>query len=326
VAGAGHLLPLPVIAWLIHFVREKLRTGFEKIDRVWAEVTNVLADTIPGIRVVKAFAQEKREGDRFRAANEHNLQMNDKLNKTWSLFTPTVTLLTEIGLLVVWIFGIWQISKGNSTVGVLTAFLAYIGRFYTRLDSMSRIVSATQRAASSTKRIFDILDHVSSVPEPANPVHLSGVTGRIELKKAGFRYGTRAVTRDVDLVIQPGEMIGLVGHSGSGKSTLVNLICRFYDVSEGHRRRRRALGAGGRIPPAHRPGAAGALPVLRHHRREHRLRQADATRQEIIAAARAAHAHEFILRLPHGYDSLVGERGQGCPAASASASPSPAPC
>ncbi len=227
------LLPLPIIGWLIHVVREKLRTGFEKIDRVWAEVTNVLADTIPGIRVVKAFAQEKREGDRFRTANEHNLAMNDKLNKTWSLFTPTVTLLTEIGLLVVWIFGIWQISKGNSTVGVLTAFLAYISRFYTRLDSMSRIVSATQRAASSTKRIFDILDHVSSVPEPTNPVHLTKVTGQLELKKASFRYGTRSVTRDVDLVIQPGEMIGLVGHSGSGKSTLVNLICRFYDVSEG---------------------------------------------------------------------------------------------
>ena len=227
------LIPLPIIGWLIHVVREKLRTGFEKIDRVWAEVTNVLADTIPGIRVVKAFAQEKREGERFRTANEHNLTMNDKINKTWSLFTPTVTLLTEIGLLVVWIFGIWQISKGNSSVGVLTAFLAYISRFYARLDSMSRIVSATQRAASSTKRIFDILDHVSSVPEPTNPVHLSKVTGLLELKKASFRYGTRSVTRDVDLVIKPGEMIGLVGHSGSGKSTLVNLICRFYDVSEG---------------------------------------------------------------------------------------------
>ena len=153
--------------------------------------------------------------------------MNDKINKTWSLFSPTVTLLTETGLLVVWVFGIWQISKGNSSVGVLTAFLAYIGRFYARLDSMSRIVSATQRAASSTKRIFDILDHVSSVPEPTNPVHLSKVTGLLELKKASFRYGTRSVTRDVDLVIKPGEMIGLVGHSGSGKSTLVNLICRF---------------------------------------------------------------------------------------------------
>ena len=308
------LLPLPIIGWLIHFVREKLRTGFEKIDRVWAEVTNVLADTIPGIRVVKAFAQEKREGERFRAANEHNLQMNDKLNKTWSLFTPTVTLLTEIGLLVVWVFGIWQISKGNSSVGVLTAFLAYIGRFYTRLDSMSRIVSATQRAASSTKRIFDILDHVSSVPEPTNPVHLSKVTGQLELKKASFRYGTRSVTRDVDLVIQPGEMIGLVGHSGSGKSTLVNLICRFYDVSEGQ-----VLIDGvdvRSVPVAEFRQHIGLVlqePFLFFGTIADNIAygKPNATRQEIIAAARAAHAHEFILRLPHGYDSLVGERGQG---------------
>ena len=308
------LIPLPIIGWLIHVVREKLRTGFEKIDRVWAEVTNVLADTIPGIRVVKAFAQEKREGERFRTANEHNLTMNDKINKTWSLFTPTVTLLTEIGLLVVWIFGIWQISKGNSSVGVLTAFLAYISRFYARLDSMSRIVSATQRAASSTKRIFDILDHVSSVPEPTNPVHLSKVTGLLELKKASFRYGTRSVTRDVDLVIQPGEMIGLVGHSGSGKSTLVNLICRFYDVSEGQ-----VLIDGvdvRSVPVAEFRQHIGLVlqePFLFFGTIADNIAygKPNATRQEVIAAARAAHAHEFILRLPHGYDSLVGERGQG---------------
>lgn len=308
------LLPLPIIVWLIHLVRERLRTGFEKIDRVWAEVTNVLADTIPGIRVVKAFAQEKREAERFRIANEHNLAMNDKLNRTWSLFTPTVTLLTEIGLLVVWIFGIWQIANGESSVGVLTAFLAYIGRFYTRLDSMSRIVSATQRAASSTKRIFDILDHVSSVPEPVNPVSLERVVGRIELQRVSFRYDTRAVIRDVDLVIQPGEMVGLVGHSGSGKSTLVNLICRFYDASEG-----RVLidGVDARSVPVtafrRHIGLVLQEPFLFYGTIADNIAygRPDATRAEIIAAARAAHAHEFILRLPHGYDSLVGERGQG---------------
>ena len=308
------LLPLPFIAWLIHTVRDRLRTGFEKVDRIWAEVTNVLADTIPGIRVVKAFAQEKREGDRFREANEHNLAINDKLNRTWSLFGPTVTLMTEIGLLVVWGFGIWQISEGDITVGVLTAFLAYISRFYTRLDSMSRIVSVTQKAAAGAKRIFDILDHVSSVPEPTKPVHLGQVEGRITLKQASFRYGTRAVTRDVDLVIEPGEMIGLVGHSGSGKSTLVNLICRFYDVTEG------AVFID--------DVDVRALPVAEYRRHIGLVLQEPflffgtiaeniaygkpgATRAEIIAAARAAHAHEFILRLAHGYDSLVGERGQG---------------
>ncbi|MGE5649678.1 MAG: ABC transporter transmembrane domain-containing protein, partial [Bacillota bacterium] len=142
------LLPLPFIAWMIHVVRDKLRHGFEKIDRIWSEVTNVLADTIPGIRVVKAFAQEKREAARFREANQHNLAVNDRVNKVWSLFSPTVTLLTEIGLLVVWGVGIWQLSHGQITVGVLTAFIAYISRFYTRLDSMSRIVSVTQKAAA----------------------------------------------------------------------------------------------------------------------------------------------------------------------------------
>ncbi|MBL8480632.1 MAG: ATP-binding cassette domain-containing protein, partial [Rhodocyclaceae bacterium] len=227
------LLPLPFIAWMIHVVRDRLRTGFEKVDRIWSEVTNVLADTIPGIRVVKAFAQESREAQRFREANRHNLAVNDRVNAIWSVFSPTVTLLTEVGLLVVWAFGIWQVSHDHITVGVLTAFLAYISRFYTRLDSMSRIVSVTQKAAAGAKRIFDILDHVSSVPEPANPAHLARVEGRIELNGVGFRYGNRAVIRGVDLSIAPGEMIGLVGHSGSGKSTLVNLICRFYDVSEG---------------------------------------------------------------------------------------------
>ena len=95
------LIPLPLIAWMIHVVRERLRTGFEKVDRIWAEVTNVLADTIPGIRVVKAFAQENREVARFRAANNRNLVVNDRVNRVWSLFSPTVTLLTEVGLLVV---------------------------------------------------------------------------------------------------------------------------------------------------------------------------------------------------------------------------------
>ena len=308
------LLPLPFIAWMIHIVRDKLRTGFEKIDRVWSEVSNVLADTIPGIRVVKAFAQEKREATRFREANQHNLVVNDRINKIWSLFSPSVTLLTEIGLLLVWAFGIWLVSRNEITVGVLTAFLAYISRFYTRLDSMSRIVSVTQKAASGAKRIFDILDHVSSVPEPSNPVHLDKVIGQIDIKNAGFRYGSRAVIKDLNLSIAPGEMIGLVGHSGSGKSTLVNLLCRFYDVTEG------SISIDGinirSLPISEYRSNIGLVlqePFLFFGSIAENIAYGKpaASRIEIIAAARAAHAHEFILRLPHGYDSLVGERGQG---------------
>ncbi len=307
------LLPLPFIAWLIQNVRDRLRTGFEKIDRVWSELTNVLADTIPGIRVVKAFAQEQREAKRFRLANKHNLAVNDRVNLLWSLFTPTVTLVTEVGLLVVWAFGIWQVSQHHITVGVLSAFLAYSSRFYARLDSMSRIVSHTQKAIAGTKRIFEILDHVSSVPEPVNPVPLPKVEGRIQVDNIGFRYGNRAVIKGLSLDIAPGEMIGLVGQSGSGKSTMVNLICRFYDVSEG------AIRIDGID--------IRDLPVSEYRRHIGLVLQEpflffgtiadniaygkpEASRAEIVAAARAAHAHEFILRLPQGYDSLVGERGQ----------------
>lgn len=308
------LVPLPFIGWMIHFVRFRLRTGFEKIDRVWGEVTNVLADTIPGIRVVKAFAQEQREARRFQQANHHNLLVNDRINKIWSLFSPSVSLLTEMGLLVVWGFGIWQVSKGEITVGMLLAAIAYIGRFYGRLDSMSRIVSVTQKSASAAKRIFDILDHVSSVPEPFKPVPMGKVQGSIEIRNVGFRYGNREVNRGINLNIAPGEMIGLVGHSGSGKSTLVNLICRFYDVSEGAilvdgvdirsyaiADYRQNIGLVLQEPFLFFGTIAENIAYGKPH----------ASRAEIIASARAAHAHEFILRLPQGYDSMVGERGQG---------------
>ncbi|MFZ4709438.1 MAG: ABC transporter ATP-binding protein [Zwartia sp.] len=307
------LIPLPVIIWMIHLVRHRLRFGFEKVDRSWSELTNVLADTIPGIRVVKAFAQEQREVARFREANDRYLAVNDRINKVWALFAPSVTFLTEIGLLVVWIFGISQVASSTITVGVLAAFLAYIGRFYTRLDSMSRIVSHTQQAAAGAKRIFDILDHVSSVPDAQRPVPLERVEGRIELSNVGFRYGSRTVLRNVNLSIGAGEMIGLVGHSGSGKSSLVNMICRFYDVTEGGIKvdgvdiRSYSLASFRR-----NIGLVLQEPFLFFGTIAENIAygKPEATRSEIVAAARAARAHEFILRLPQGYDSLVGERGQ----------------
>ncbi|MCZ7655800.1 MAG: ATP-binding cassette domain-containing protein [Rhodocyclaceae bacterium] len=152
------------------------------------------------------------------------------------------------------------------------------------------------------------------MPEPANPVRLPEVKGRIELRDVAFRYGNRSVLRGVDLVIEPGEMIGLVGHSGSGKTTLVNLICRFYDVTEGAIRLDGADIRQLAVADYRRNiGLVLQEPFLFFGTIADNIAygKPDATRSEIIAAARAAHAHEFILRLPQGYDSLVGERGQG---------------
>jgi ATP-binding cassette subfamily B protein len=308
------LMPLPFIAWMIHYVRDKLRFGFEKVDRNWSEVNNVLSDTIPGIRVVKAFAQEDRENQRFIKANQRNLEVNDQVNRIWASFAPTVTLLTEVGLLVVWAFGIYQVANEKITVGVLTAFLAYIARFYSRMDSMSRIVSHTQKAAAGAKRVFDILDHKSSVPEPTQAISMQQpVQGKIELRNVGFRYGNRAVTKNINLDIQPGEMIGLVGHSGSGKSTLVNLICRFYDVSEGTIKIDGVDVRSIAIDELRKQfGMVLQEPFLFFGTIAENIAygKPEATRSEIVQAAKAANAHDFILRLPLGYDSLVGERGQ----------------
>ena len=307
------LVPLPLIAYLVHKVRSQLRGGFQTGSRAWAEMTSVLADTIPGIRVVKAFAQEHREVERFRRANDRVLLANDRVNRLWSFFGPVVTLLTDAGLLVVWIVGVWQVCRGRLSVGTLTLFLAYISRFYMRLDSMSRMLSATQRAAAAAQRVFGIMDREATVPEPLHPVHPGRLCGRIEFRDVGFRYGTRSVVEGINLLISPGEMIGLVGPSGSGKTTLVNLACRFYDVAEG------AVLVDGidvRSFPVEEfrrhIGLVLQEPFLFYGTIAENVAygRPDAKREEIIAAAKAARAHEFILRLPDGYDSLVGERGQ----------------
>ena len=307
------LCPFPLIAWMIQAVRARLRRGFDQGGRALARMMSVLADTIPGVRVVKAFAQEQREIARFRRANENILQVNDRINSTWSLFVPSVTLLTELGLLVVWASGAYRVLHGNVRLGVLVAFIAYISRFYTRLDSMSRMVAATQRAGAGAQRVFEILDRIPTVPEPTNPVHPQKVRGEIELKNVGFQYGNRPVVQGVDLTIRPGEMIGLVGPSGAGKSTLVNLVCRFYDVGEGSIR---VDGVDIRSFPVQEYrrhiGIVLQEPFLFYGTIAENIAygRPDAKRSEIVAAARTARAHEFILRLPDGYDSLVGERGQ----------------
>jgi ATP-binding cassette subfamily B protein len=312
--GLVAFLPFPIIAWMAQRVRIRLRHGFARTTAAWAEMVNVLADTIPGIRVVKAFAQERREIERFRARNEHVLNANLRVNVLWSFFAPTVTLLTDFGALVIWGYGAWRVFQQDSiNVGILVGFTILMGRLYLRLDSLSRFLASTQRAAASTHRIFEILDRRASVAEPIKPVHPGRLEGRIELQNISFKYGTRSVIREVSLTIEPGQMIGLVGPSGSGKSTLVNLICRFYDVSAG------AILVDGHdirsFPVEEYRQNIGIVlqePFLFYGTIAENIAygRPEAVPAEIIAAARAARAHEFILNLPDGYDSIVGERGQ----------------
>jgi ATP-binding cassette subfamily B protein len=306
------VVPFPLVVFVVAVVRDRMRRGFSRVSVVSADMQSVLADTIPGIRVVKAFAQEAREVERFAAANERVLDAGDRLNAVWSFFSPFVGFCTEIGVLIVWAAGAMLVFRDAVTVGGLTAFLAYITRFYGRVESLVRMVPSTQRAAAAAERIFEILDTKATVAESPRPIRPGRVRGRIEVSGVHFRYGAREILHGIDLVIEPGEMIGLVGTSGSGKSTLANLICRFYDPSsgsirvDGHDLRdlsitdyRRNLGCVLQEPFLFFGSVADNIAYGRP----------DAGRDEIVEAARAAGAHDFILALPAAYDSRVGERG-----------------
>lgn len=307
------LVPFPVIAWLIQFFRIRMRQGFARGSAAWAEMVNVLADTIPGIRVVKAFAQEHREVERFAVRNRQVLEANTRVNGLWAAFGPIISLMTDIGLLVIYAFGAYRIYHHEIDYAVLYLFVNYIGRLYVRLDSMSRMLANAQRSAASTHRIFEILDRIPSVAEPIKPLRPGRVHGAIELSNVCFRYGSRQVITDVSLAIKPGEMIGLVGPSGAGKSTLVNLVCRFFDVASGSIR---VDGHDIRSFPIseYRSNIGIVLqePFLFFGTIAENIAygRPDAKREDIVKAARASKAHDFILRLPDGYDSIVGERGQ----------------
>ena len=307
------LVSFPPIAWFMVRMRGTLTHGFLRGGRVWSQMTNILADTIPGIRVVKAFSQEEREIKRFEQANQRIVEVNNRTNRLWTSFWPLVALLNQVGLLVVWAVGAYQVLHHRITVGALTAFLAYIAGLYSRVESMSRMLTLTQRAGAAAQRLFEILDRVPSTLKPQVEVPLGSVKGELAFEHVSFRYGSRLVLDDVSFTLPQGQMLGIVGHTGSGKSTVANLVCRFYDASDGRVRLdgidvttlsveqyRRHIGIVlqdsflffGTIGENIAYGLPGAQP------------------QQVLDAARAARAHDFVLKLPEAYDSLVGERGQ----------------
>ncbi len=311
--AAVALVSFPPIAWFMVRVRGSLTHGFLRGGRVWSQMTNILADTIPGIRVVKAFSQEEREIERFAEANRRIVEINNRTNRLWTSFWPLVALLNQLGLLVVWAVGAYQVLHHQITVGVLTAFITYIGRFYGRVESMSRMLTLTERASAAAQRLFEILDRAPSVSSTQSELPLGHVEGRLTFEHVCFRYGSRLVLDDVSFTVAPGQMLGIVGHTGSGKSTVANLVCRFYDASSG------CVRLDGKD--------VTTLSVEQYRRRIGIVLQdsflffgtigenvaygyPNAPLDEVLDAARAARAHEFVLKLPEAYDSLVGERGQ----------------
>jgi ATP-binding cassette subfamily B protein len=309
------LIPVPVVALLS-------RWFWERIHRVWhrywhsrQQLTGALSDSLSGIRVVRAFAQEPQEVARFGAQSRSLFDTELRAERTWATFFPIMSFLIGTGGVIVWYVGGRQIVAGERmTLGMLTAFIAYLGMFYGPLQFLSRLADYLARSLAAAQRVFEILDHAPDVPDAADAAPLPRIEGRVEFRQVTFGYDAhKPVLQQFALDVRAGEMIGLVGHSGAGKSTAINLLCRFYDPQEGEVR---IDGVDVRRIAQHdlrsQIGVVLQDTFLFNGTVAENIGYAKpgASREEIMAAAKTANAHDFIVQKPDGYDTAVGERGQ----------------
>jgi ATP-binding cassette subfamily B protein len=308
-------VPVPVMCWLIYRHGESLNSRFIRAWRKWSRVTDVLSDTIPGIRVVKAFNQESREITRFGVRNDDVTDEANEIHKMWTRFWPMLMLAVHTTTVLVWVFAMPRLLGDGAplSAGVFVSFLLYTTMFVGPIEIIGQMARTINRATSSAHRVFEVLDSEPEVRDVSEPVRLTPVRGRVTFENVTFAYdGVRQILKGISFEVRAGELIGLVGPSGGGKSTVVNLIARFYDATGGTVRVDgvdiRSLDTG------HYRQQLGMVlqdPYLFHGTVLENIRYGlpNASLGAVIAAAKAANAHDFICKLGQGYDTVVGERG-----------------
>lgn len=315
------LCPVPLVVIGSRIFRKKIAPFYRRIWRRSAAVTSVLTDTVPGIRVIKSFTNEKNATARFADRVEDWRETDSKAGKILNAYPSIVNCLIACGTVIIWSFGGSLVinglaagNTGNLTVGLLVSFISYASMFYEPVNFFANLSDSTQGAIASAERIMDILD--------AEPEHDFGkgntdadIGGRIEFKHVNFSFDrTKKVLRDINLTIEPGDVVGIVGTTGSGKSTLINLLLRYYDQYDGE------ITVGGKnirdIDMEYYRSHIGYVqqePMMFHDTIYNNIAYGDSnfSVDEVINAADIANAHEFIVRQPDGYDSMLGERGVG---------------
>ena len=309
------IIPVPLILiWGIVFW-QRLRGYFTKWGQVWSTLTDRTVETLTGIRVVKAFAQEQRELAAFAKPNAKLRDVAEKTAINRGIFFATITFLTGIGVIVVWLFGSLQVLDNKMTLGMLLAFYSYMWLFYGPLEWFGQVNAWMSRAFAGAERIFEVIDTEPEAYEDPTAQRMAQMKGGICFKEVSFGYDkSKPVLRDINIDIAPGEMIGLVGKSGVGKTTTVNLIARFYDADYGSIEidgidiRRIAL-----RDLRSQIGIVLQEPVLFSGTIANNIGygRPGSSIKEIMAAARAANAHNFIMTKADGYETQVGEKGIG---------------
>jgi len=310
-------LPVPLILYSFVLHGKSMSHIFLKAWRRWSDLTSVLSGTIPGIRVVKAFNQEERESRRFRERNDDVLDTFTDVHRVWTQFWPGLMFAFHAITLGVYILALPRLTGQEDPVltpGTFVTFLLYAGMFMQPLQTIGQMTRMMNRAVSSAHRIFEILDTEPHIPETSDATVLDPLRGDLSFEHVQFTYdGVRPILRDITFKVKPGEMIGLVGPSGAGKSTLIQLLVRFYDATDGtilvdgHDIRELDIGAYRR-----RVGMVLQDPYLFHGSILDNIRYGleDCDLADVVEAARAAHAHDFICKSPQGYETIIGERGQ----------------
>lgn len=308
------LIPGPFIFMLNKWFMPRAHKRWHHVWHRISKMHSSLNSSLNGMRVVKAFAQEDKEAGRFSQRNEQVFQASFAANAMWATYWPILSLLMGLGSYIIWIFGGSQVLVGAMSLGTLTAFSGYLMQFYAPFQNFSRVLDWTTRSLTAAERVFEILDTEPDIRDVAHPVSMPDIKGAVEFTDVSFTYDkAKRVLDDFSLKVEPGEMIGLVGHSGAGKSTIINLLSRFYDTTEG------TIKIDGvdikKIKQndfRHQFGIVLQEPFLFPGTIRDNIAYAkpDATIDEVLRAAKAANCHNFILKFPDGYDTQVGERGQ----------------
>ncbi len=307
-------IPVPFTVYMMKVVFPKFRKVKNASWQKRSKLNSVINDALSGIRVVKAFGKEGSEIDRFDKASNELYEANIKEGIRGAKTFPVMGYITSLGGLFVWAVGGAQVMNGTGgmTFGTLMTFVGYMGMVLGPIDSIVNSIDWLTETLNCAHRLFEIIDRKSDVVPSPNPVRMADIEGNISLKNVTFSYEpNKPVLKNINLDIKKGEMIGLVGHSGAGKSTITNIITRLYDIEEGaltidnvnikdihpddlHRRIGMVLQETHLFSGTIMENIAFARP--------------DATHEEIVSAAKLANAHDFIMKLPDGYETELGKR------------------
>jgi ABC-type multidrug transport system fused ATPase/permease subunit len=304
---------IPVMFLFLYFWGKRVRKVYRETRKTIASVSAKMEESVSGMREIQSFSREGQTREEFQQVNRNNMEANVQAGQVMSAFWPAVNVFTAVGnFLVLW-FGGAAVMRGELSVGILFGFMNYVNRFFAPVQDLSMFWNQVQSALAAAERVFGIMDTPTTIYDKPDAVEMPRIDGRVHYENMSFGYEQgQPVLQDIELVIEPNTTVALVGPTGVGKTTMTNLLYRFYDPTEG-----RVTVDGLDLRDVEAASLRRQMAVVLQDmflfsasiRENIRYGRLDATDDEIIEVSKAVGAHEFIVKLPEGYDTDVRERG-----------------